>query len=293
MNYSGIKYCDMMNGEGLRTVLFVSGCSHNCPSCHNPQTHDPCYGHQFTIGTMQDIMDSLSLEFCAGLTLSGGDPLYPDNRDEVMRIVETVKGEFGRSKTIWLYTGYTYGELKKQMDDGDASLRRILDCVDVLVDGPFVLSRKRPGLHWRGSDNQNMLRLEHCKVVYLVEQWKDCKDSVEYSYDSEVVSRRHYEIRIDDVECLRLSNKSVRMSLQDNNKLKLTARFFASDEVADFCQSFETVKDHRIVVTQFADDGSWNYNIVDGIFGCKSLRMASVRYGDTTQDELVLEFVQA
>lgn len=293
MNYSGIKYCDMMNGEGLRTVLFVSGCSHNCPSCHNPQTHDPCYGHQFTIGTMQDIMDSLSLEFCAGLTLSGGDPLYPDNRDEVMRIVETVKGEFGRSKTIWLYTGYTYGELKKQMDDGDASLRRILDCVDVLVDGPFVLSRKRPGIHWRGSDNQNMLRLEHGKVVYLVEQWKDCKDSVEYSYDSEVVSRRHYEIRIDDVECLRLYNKSVRMSFQDDNKLKLTARFFASDEVVDFCQSFETVKDHRIVVTQFADDGSWNYNVVDGIFGCKSSRMASVRDGDTTQDELVLEFVQA
>lgn len=293
MNYSGIKYCDMMNGEGLRTVLFVSGCSHNCPSCHNPQTHDPCYGHQFTIGTMQDIMDSLSLEFCAGLTLSGGDPLYPDNRDEVMRIVETVKGEFGRSKTIWLYTGYTYGELKKQMDDGDASLRRILDCVDVLVDGPFILSRKRPGLHWRGSDNQNMLRLEHGKVVYLVEQWKECNDSVEYSYDSEVISRIHYEIRIDDVECLRLHNKSVRMSLQDNNKLKLTARFFASDEVVNFCQSFETGKDHRIVVTQFADDGSWNYNIVDGIFGCKSLRMVSVRYGDTTQDELVLEFVQS
>jgi hypothetical protein len=210
-----------------------------------------------------------------------------------MRIVETVKGEFGRSKTIWLYTGYTYCELKKQMDDGDASLRRILDCVDVLVDGPFILSRKRPGLHWRGSDNQNMLRLEHGKVVYLVEQWKECNDSVEYSYDSDVMSRRHYEIRIDDVECLRLSNKSVRMSLQDNNKLKLTARFFASDEVVDFCQSFETVKDHRIVVTQFADDGSWNYNVVDGIFGCKSLRMASVRDGDATQDELVLEFVQA
>lgn len=106
----------MMNGDGLRTVLFVSGCSHHCPSCHNPQTHDPCYGHQFTIGTMTEIMESLRMEFCAGLTLSGGDPLYPDNRNEVMRIVETVKGEFGNEKTIWLYTGYTYGELKKQPD---------------------------------------------------------------------------------------------------------------------------------------------------------------------------------
>lgn len=165
MNYSGIKYCDMMNGDGLRTVLFVSGCSHHCPSCHNPQTHDPCYGHQFTIGTMTEIMESLRMEFCSGLTLSGGDPLYPDNRNEVMRIVETVKGEFGNEKTIWLYTGYTYGELKKQMDGGDVSVRRILDCVDVLVDGPFILSRKRTGLHWRGSDNQNILRLENGKVV--------------------------------------------------------------------------------------------------------------------------------
>lgn len=165
MNYSGIKYCDMVNGEGLRTVLFVSGCSHKCPSCHNPQTHDPCYGQQFSIGTMQDIMDSLRMEFCSGLTLSGGDPLYPDNRNEVMRIVETVKGEFGNEKTIWLYTGYTYGELKKQIEDGDETLRRILDCVDVLVDGPFILSRKRSGLHWRGSDNQCLLRLKHGKVV--------------------------------------------------------------------------------------------------------------------------------
>ena len=110
MNYSGIKYCDMMNGDGLRTVLFVSGCSHHCPSCHNPQTHDPRYGHQFTIGTMTEIMESLRMEFCSGLTLSGGDPLYPDNRNEVMRIVETVKGEFGNEKTIWhiRYTGFPF-----------------------------------------------------------------------------------------------------------------------------------------------------------------------------------------
>lgn len=110
MNYSGLKYCDMMNGEGLRTVLFVSGCSHKCPSCYNPQTHDPCYGQQFSIGTMQEIIDSLRMEFCSGLTLTGGDPLYPDNREEVRHIVEA---EFGNEKTIWLYTGYTYGELKK------------------------------------------------------------------------------------------------------------------------------------------------------------------------------------
>jgi len=114
---------------------------------------------------MQDIMDSLRMEFCSGLTLSGGDPLYPDNREEVMHIVETVKGEFGDEKTIWLYTGYTYGELKKQIEDGDVMLSRILYCVDVLVDGPFILSRKRQGLLWRGSDNQCLLRLKYGEVV--------------------------------------------------------------------------------------------------------------------------------
>ena len=165
MNYSGIKYCDMMNGDGLRTVLFVSGCSHHCPSCHNPQTHDPRYGHQFTIGTMTEIMESLRMEFCSGLTLSGGDPLYPDNRNEVMRIVETVKGEFGNKKSIWLYTGYTWDELQKQIQDGDVTLATILRNIDVLVDGRFVLERKRLGLHWRGSDNQKILHLVNGQIV--------------------------------------------------------------------------------------------------------------------------------
>lgn len=165
MNYSGIKYCDMMNGDGLRTVLFVSGCSHHCPSCHNPQTHDPRYGHQFTIGTMMEIMESLRMEFCSGLTLSGGDPLYPDNRNEVMRIVETVKGEFGNKKSIWLYTGYTWEELQKQIQDGDVTLATILRNIDVLVDGRFVLERKRLGLHWRGSDNQKIWHLVNGQIA--------------------------------------------------------------------------------------------------------------------------------
>ena len=107
-----------------------------------------------------------------------------------------------------------------------------------------------------------------------------------------MVLLRHYELRVDDIECLRLCNKSVRMILQDNNKLKLIARFFSSNDVVNFLPSFETGKDHRIVVTQFADDGSWNYNVVDGIFVCKSSRMVSVPEGNTTNKDIVLEFVQ-
>ena len=292
MNYSGLKYCDMMNGDGCRTVLFVSGCSHKCPSCHNPQTHDPCYGQKFTIGTMQDIMGSLRMEYCSGLTLSGGDPLYPDNREDVRHIVESVKSEFGNEKTIWLYTGYTYGELKKQIEDGDVSLRRILDCVDVLVDGPFVLSRKRTGLHWRGSDNQNMLRLEHGKVVSEVDKWVDYKDWVEYNYDSDNFSLRHFEIRVDDIECLRLYNKSVRMSVQPDNRLKLTARFFNSEEVVDFYRTVDRGKSFHVVVTQFADDGSWRYDVVDDVFVFVSARMEETHDAEIPRSEVVLEFVQ-
>lgn len=292
MNYSGIKYCDMMNGDGLRTVLFVSGCSHHCPSCHNPQTHDPCYGHQFTIGTMTEIMESLRMEFCSGLTLSGGDPLYPDNRNEVMRIVETVKGEFGNEKTIWLYTGYTYGELKKQMDGGDVSVRRILDCVDVLVDGPFILSRKRTGLHWRGSDNQNILRLERGKVVSEVDKWVDYKDWVEYNCDSDNFSLRHFEIRFDDIECLRLYNKSVRMSVRPDNRLKLTARFVNSEDVVDFYRTVDRGNSFHIVVTQIAEDDSWRYDVVDDVFVFVSARMEETHDAEIPRNEVVLEFVQ-
>lgn len=292
MNYSGIKYCDMMNGEGLRTVLFVSGCSHKCPSCHNPQTHDPCYGQKFTLGTMQDIMDSLRVEFCSGLTLSGGDPLYPDNREEVRHIVESVKSEFGNEKTIWLYTGYTYGELKKQIEDGDVALRSILDCVDVIVDGPFVLSRKRIGLHWRGSDNQCLLRLKYGKVVSEVEKWVDSKDLVEYNCDSSNFSLRHFEIRVDDIECLRLYNKSVRMSVQPDNRLKLTARFFNSEEVVEFYRTVEQGKSFRIVVTQFSEDHSWRYDVVDDVFVCTSACMAEIHDAGIPRNEVILEFVQ-
>lgn len=159
MNYSGLKFCDMVNGPGLRTVLFVSGCSHHCKGCHNPQTHDPHAGLQFTIGTMTELMDSLRETWCSGLTLSGGDPLFPDNRKEVCSIVESVKSEFGASRNICLYTGYTWEELQDQIRDGDVMLHRILRNVDILIDGRFVLDRKVPGLHWRGSDNQRILHL--------------------------------------------------------------------------------------------------------------------------------------
>ena len=114
---------------------------------------------------MQLIMDSLNESWCSGLTLSGGDPLFPDNRKEVSYIVNTVQGEFGNKKSIWLYTGYTWDELQKQIQDGDVTLATILRNIDVLVDGRFVLERKRLGLRWRGSDNQKILPLVNGQIV--------------------------------------------------------------------------------------------------------------------------------
>ena len=292
MNYSGIKFCDMMNGEGLRTVLFVSGCSHHCKGCHNPQTHDPCSGNTFTISTMQTIMDNLRETWCAGLTLSGGDPLYQDNRDEVLYIVKTVKGAFGDAKNIWLYTGYTWNELQSQIRDGDVTLAQILRHVDVLIDGRFIMERKKPGLRWRGSDNQCLLRLKNGKVVSEVGKWEDCKDCVEYNCDSDNFSFRHWEMRVDDIEFLRLYNKSVRMSIQPDNRLKLTARFFDSEEVVDFYHTLEQGKSFHIVITQFAADCSWRYDVVDDIFVCTSASMEETHDSEIPRNELVLEFVQ-
>lgn len=155
MYYSTYRVCDMLNGEGLRTVLFVSGCSHNCKGCHNPETHNPCYGKHFTQDTLREIVKSLEEPWCSGLTLSGGDPLYIQNREEVLHIVETVRETFGQTKNIWLYTGYTLEELK---DLNDESINKILKSINVLVDGRFVLEKKKLGLQWCGSDNQRIIR---------------------------------------------------------------------------------------------------------------------------------------
>ena len=150
MKYHDITKCDMKNGDGLRAVLWVSGCGHHCPGCHNPVTWDPEDGLDFDDGAMRELMEAAAGPHMAGITLSGGDPLLPANRTEVRRIVEQFRQRFP-GKTIWLYTGYRWSDICG-ID--------WLPLVDVVVDGPFVQGLADARLMWKGSANQRVIDVQ-------------------------------------------------------------------------------------------------------------------------------------
>ena len=151
MNYHNVTKCDMLNGEGARVVLWVSGCTHACPNCHNRQTWDKNSGIPFTSDVVDEILQALSEPFCNGLTLSGGDPLATYNYETVLDLCKLVKKQFP-TKTIWIYTGYVLDEVKVKYPE-------ILEYIDVLVDGPYIERLRDKKLQYRGSSNQNIIRL--------------------------------------------------------------------------------------------------------------------------------------
>lgn len=149
MNYHGLEKTSMVNGEGIRVVLWVAGCSHHCRNCQNPDTWDPKGGAFFGPDAMQLLLDDCGLPHIDGLTLSGGDPMYPENRREVTAICKTFRTWFGDSKTIWMYTGYEFADINDEP---------VLDLVDVVVDGPYIEEQRNTARYWCGSDNQLVWR---------------------------------------------------------------------------------------------------------------------------------------
>ena len=137
----------MLNGDGLRTVLWVAGCSHGCKNCHNPITWDICGGIPFDEAAKEELFEALEPEYVSGITFSGGDPLHVQNRGEVGQLIEEIHEKFP-NKTIWVYTGYLWEEVKDLP---------YLKLADVLVDGPFVEELKDTTLHWKGSANQRVI----------------------------------------------------------------------------------------------------------------------------------------
>ena len=136
MNYAEIKYYDIANGLGVRTSLFVSGCSHRCPGCFNEIAWDFHYGKEFTRETMEEILKSCEPGYIRGLSLLGGEPLEPVNQRGLLPLVKAFKERFPR-KDIWCYTGYTY-ETDLLAPDGRARCEvtdESLSCIDILVDG--------------------------------------------------------------------------------------------------------------------------------------------------------------
>jgi len=156
MNYMNIVKESMVNGDGIRVVLFVSGCTHKCIGCQNPETWDKQNGIPFDENAKQDLFDELRKSYVSGITLSGGDPLAEYNRSEIMNLIHLIKSEFP-DKTIWVYTGYTKESL---MNEDLAYADELFKHIDVLVDGPFVLSKQSTSYEWAGSTNQRILRKE-------------------------------------------------------------------------------------------------------------------------------------
>ncbi len=158
MNYSVIKEFPIANGPGCRTTLFVSGCRNHCEGCFQPETWSFSYGQAYDEQTQQYILDSLEPDYVAGLTLLGGDPFEEENQEVLVSLLERIRERYGHRKSIWAYTGYLY---EKDLPEGGRKhtdvTDRMLACLDVLVDGPFILAQKNIMLQFRGSSNQRLL----------------------------------------------------------------------------------------------------------------------------------------
>lgn len=153
MRYHNITHADMVNGEGLRTVLWVAGCSHKCKGCQNPTTWNPNGGIEFDKEAIDEIELSLMNDDIQGITYSGGDPMHKDNVYTLILLSLALKETFPR-KDIWLYTGYTYEEI---LNGDNEDRKELLSLVDVLVDGKFEESLADKQYKWAGSTNQRII----------------------------------------------------------------------------------------------------------------------------------------
>lgn len=150
MKYLNILDCDIADGEGVRVTLFVSGCSHHCKGCHNPESWNPDNGKEFTEEVKEKLFNLIDRPYIDGLTLSGGDPLFCSNIADIEKLCIEFKERFP-NKNIWLYTGYTLEEIKTL---------RFLPYVDIIVDGRFEIDKRDITLPFRGSSNQRIIKVK-------------------------------------------------------------------------------------------------------------------------------------
>lgn len=153
MRYHNITKDDMLNGDGLRVVLWVAGCNHCCKECQNPITWDPEGGVLFDERAKQEIFLELEKSYVSGITFSGGDPLYTANTYEITELAKEVKEKFPK-KSVWLYTGYEWEAIMGYP---------VMQYVDVVVDGKFEVDRADKQLKWRGSSNQRVIDVQKTK----------------------------------------------------------------------------------------------------------------------------------
>jgi anaerobic ribonucleoside-triphosphate reductase activating protein len=155
MNYLQINPCSVTDGPGVRVTIYVSGCNRHCPGCHNPESWNFCAGEPFTQETIDKVIALLAPRYITGLTICGGEPMEPANREEVLRLIREVREVYDWEKTIWLYTGYEIDEF------ADATSLGILSLINTAVTGPYDQTKRDVSHHnqWRGSTNQKIINL--------------------------------------------------------------------------------------------------------------------------------------
>lgn len=171
MNYAGVKYCDIANGLGCRTVLFVSGCRNACKGCFQPETWAFDYGKPFDEKIQQEILDSLKPDYVQGITFLGGEPFEEENQRELRPFMKKVR-ELYPNKNVWCFTGYVYDRDlvpggRKYTEDTD----EMLDMIDVLVDGPYIQEERDLRIKFRGSRNQRLIDMKktrECGTIVLM-----------------------------------------------------------------------------------------------------------------------------
>ena len=150
MQYHNITKDDMLNGDGLRVVLWVAGCTHGCKECQNPVTWDPNGGLLFDERAKEELFEQLEKSYISGITYSGGDPLYVGNREAITALAKEIREKFPE-KTQWLYAGYEWNQIQNEA---------IIPYLDVVVDGRFEVEQKDTKLHWKGSANQKVIDVQ-------------------------------------------------------------------------------------------------------------------------------------
>ena len=173
MNYAEIKNLDIANGPGLRVSLFVSGCTHHCKGCFNPESWDFNYGQPFTEATEEELLSLLENEHIRGLSLLGGEPFEPANQAVLAPFLQRVKAKFPY-KDVWCYSGYNFEQDMLTGNLGPWEItEQMLNCIDVLVDGEFVIELKNPNLRFRGIANQRVILVQESLKEDRIVQWDD------------------------------------------------------------------------------------------------------------------------
>lgn len=172
MNYADIRPIDVANGPGVRVSIFVSGCTHHCKDCFNPETWDFHYGSPFGEGEITAILGHLAPAHIKGLSVLGGEPFEPENQSAVLELIRRVRETYPH-KDVWCYSGYLFENLR----DGKVGQysRQLLEQLDVLVDGPFVTEKKSLSLRFRGSENQRLIDVPASLAAGEVILWDKCE----------------------------------------------------------------------------------------------------------------------